>query len=325
MSIHVSAFRRRFTRSRAIELCAGAIALSSAPSVAFSQQLTPLRLGSPPDDNTGAALYGIQAGIFKKYGLDVSIQKMNSGAATAAAVVGGAIDIGKTSLVALLQAHQRGIPLLMVAGSGLFETSHPTSGFVVVKDGPIGSIPDLNGQTISCPSLGSIDQVAIEAWVAKAGGDSASLRFIELPTSAALAAVENNRVAGANVQNPVFADAQRNPKLRVLGYPFGVIANRFLLSAWFASQSYVSGNKETIRRFVRALTEATEYASAHPDATAPLLADYSGIKASVIEGMQRQPLTVALAPKEIEPVIDISVKYNLLKSTFPVADVVVRQ
>lgn len=314
----VSAASRLMTRRRTLALAAGTAAAATGQR-ALSQSLTALRLASPPDDNTRAALYAIHAGIFKKYGLDVALQRMNSGAATAAAVASGAVDIGKTSLVALLQAHERGIPFLMIAGSGLFETAKPTSGFIVAKSGPIGTIAELAGKTISVPSLGSIDQVAIAAWVQHAGGDPSTLKFVELPTAAALAAIENGRIDGANVQTPVLGDAEQSGKVRVLGYPFSVIADRFLLSAWFASAAYAAHNGPTIHRFIGALREATAYVTANPAATGPLLAAYSGIPEAVIDRMQRQPLTVQLDPQEIEPVLDIAVKYKLLKQRFPVA------
>lgn len=309
---------RTLTRRAATAILTSAALLAQRP--AASQPLRTLRLASPPDDNTSAALYGIHAGVFTKHGLDVQLQKLNNGAATAAAVAGGSVDLGKTSLIALLQAHERGLPFVMVAGSGLFDIDKPTAGFVVAADGPIRKIADLDQQTVSTPSIGDIDQVAMSAWIDRGGGDASTVHFIELPTAAALAAIEAGRTAGANVQNPVFAQARQNPKLRVLGYPFGAIAPRFLLSAWFGTASFATANAETLRTFVAALREATAYASAHSEATAPLLSAYSGIPTATIDAMQRQPLTADLDPKEIQPVLDICLKGKLLKKSFPVAD-----
>jgi NitT/TauT family transport system substrate-binding protein len=308
------------SRRAAAQILAGAAGVPFLGSAAAAQPLTPLRLASPPDDNTSSALYGISAGIFKNSGLDVTLQKMNSGAATAAAVAGGAVDLGKGSLIALLEAHARGVPFVMVAGSGLFLVEKPTAAFVVAKDGPIKKIADLNGTTVSAPSLGSIDQIAVQAWIARGGGDGSSVKFVELPSSAVLPAITAGRISGANVQNPIFAQAEAGGTMRVLGYPFEVIAKRWLVAAWFGLRDYVARNAVTVQHFVQGLRAATLYASAHPSATAPLLAAYSGISQQTILSMQRQPLTAALVPAEIAPVLDIAVKYKLIPSAFPVTD-----
>lgn len=310
----------RLSRRAAAGLLGGAAAIPLVVTGTFGQQLATLRLASPADDNTSAALYAIQAGVFAKYGLDVSIQRMNNGAATAAAVVGGAIDLAKTSLIALFQAHERGIPFVMVAGGGLFEVDKPTAGFIVAVDSPIVTIPDLNGRTISTPSLGDIDQISMTTWIDRDGGDASTVHFIELPLTAALPAIETGRIAGSNVQNPAFAEAQLSHKFRVLGIPFSVIANRFLLSSWFGTTEFVAKNAATVRQFVSALREAVAYATAHPEATAPLLSAYSGIPASTIDAMQRQPMTAALDPRDVQPVLDIAVKGGLVKKSFPVAE-----
>src|SRR5271155_5503136 len=82
--------------------------------------LTTLRAGAVPADSLSPILYAIRTGMFEKAGLQVELQTLGGGDAVAQAVVGGALDIGLTSLVAVMQAHVRGIPVGIIAPGGLW-------------------------------------------------------------------------------------------------------------------------------------------------------------------------------------------------------------
>jgi ABC-type nitrate/sulfonate/bicarbonate transport system substrate-binding protein len=74
---------------------------SSLPFVAAgragAQSTAKLTMAAPPSDDVTPALYALQSGLFRKYGLDVDVEQMNSGAAIMSAAVGGSIQIGLTS------------------------------------------------------------------------------------------------------------------------------------------------------------------------------------------------------------------------------------
>jgi ABC-type nitrate/sulfonate/bicarbonate transport system substrate-binding protein len=94
---------------------AGAFAL--APARAPAQGLTPLRVAGSADEDIVGTLWGIQSGIFPKYGLDVSVQRLNSGSVVSAALLGGTIDIGKSSSFGLVLGHAKGVPFVIEAGA----------------------------------------------------------------------------------------------------------------------------------------------------------------------------------------------------------------
>src|SRR5471030_2513597 len=74
-----------------------AFALTAASAGAQTPAaLTPLRVASAADEDILGTVWAMQHGIFAKNGLEVDLRPSNSGAAVAAAVVGGSIDIGKS-------------------------------------------------------------------------------------------------------------------------------------------------------------------------------------------------------------------------------------
>src|ERR1700686_3804549 len=99
----------QISRRHALSLMSAGAALPLLPRAALAQGLTVLRLAAAPGDDITPILYGQSAGIFKSAGLEVQLQALGSGSATAAAVAGGAIDIGKSSITTLISAHARGV------------------------------------------------------------------------------------------------------------------------------------------------------------------------------------------------------------------------
>src|SRR5258708_147371 len=69
--------------------------------------------GTAAEDMTDL-FYATKNGAFARGGLAVVTVSTSSGAAATTAVIGGTYPIARTSLIALLSAHLRGIPLVIV-------------------------------------------------------------------------------------------------------------------------------------------------------------------------------------------------------------------
>src|ERR1700735_5416449 len=65
----------------------------------------------PPIDAFKAVYYGEHAGLFEKVGLNVEASTLNSGAAAAAALIGGTADVGYTNITTLVNAYLKNIPI----------------------------------------------------------------------------------------------------------------------------------------------------------------------------------------------------------------------
>src|ERR1700735_330717 len=102
-------------RRSALALAAGFLA---APRIARAQTLTPLSVAGVPEESIAPALWAAQTGMFRRAGLDVTVQSQSSGSAIAAGVAGGTYGIGKSSLVSLINAKSRGLPLVVVVRGG---------------------------------------------------------------------------------------------------------------------------------------------------------------------------------------------------------------
>ena len=293
---------------------AGAFAL--APAGARAQALTPLRVAGSADEDIVGTLWGIQSGIFAKYGLDVSVQRLNSGSVVSAALLGGSIDIGKSSSFGLVLGHAKGVPFVIEAGASNYATETPTAGLVVARDGPVRSARDLNGKTIAVPALGDLFTTATLGWVDDNGGDSRTLKFLEMPLLAATEAVVSGRVAACNLIIPNLTDSVTSGKCRILGYAFDSFAKHFSFTFYFTTADFAAKNVDALARFRRALAESVAYVIGHQADSAPLVAKFTGGDVKTAATM-KVVLATSLQPSLLQPVIDQAVKYKAIPKSFP--------
>lgn len=288
-----------------------------APRRVGAQSPTTLRVGGAVTDGLTPVLYGIQAGIFSRLGLDVVLESSSSGAALAAAVIGGSVDIANSSLMSLVTAYARGVKFTIVAGGALYTGSSPTSLVCALKSSGIASLADVDGKTIAVSSIRSLDQIGTMSLVDKAGGNSATLKFLELPSVAMLAALEQDRAELASITTPALGTALASGELRTFADPYSGIGSRFLIAVWFGAHDYVARNPSVARRFAAGMREAATYTNAHHAATLPLLAAYARIDPKLIATMNRLTTAISADPQEIQPAIDAAATYKFIDAAFP--------
>ena len=298
------------------------LALLLVPLHAGSQELPTIHVAGPPIDDYKPVYYGIQSGLFKKYGLTVEATNTQSGSAALAAVVGGSMQVAFTSLPAVLQAHLRGVPFKVVAPAQWYLSDAPTAMLIVKKDGPVHAARDLDGTTIATSSLHDLNQTASLAWVDANGGDSKTIKVIELPSSAIAAAIDDGRIAAATIADPFLSAAVNSGKARVLAHSYDAIGKRFETSVYVATEDYVQGHRDAMQRFARGMHDAIVYTNTHLPETVNLVASYSGVEPAVVAKTIRAIDPDYIDPRNLQPMIDIGVKYGLIDRGFDANDLI---
>jgi NitT/TauT family transport system substrate-binding protein len=310
----------RFDKMTRRELVVGASAALALGSPAIGQSLPTVRVASSPNDDLGAILYALQAGLFRNVGINVTLQAANNGSAVAAGVVGGAFDIGKISAIPIINAHMRGVPLSIVFPNKLRVAGRPTDDALVVAAGsPIRTGKELNGKTVAVAALKDTTWITACAWIDANGGDSSSVQFIEMPLSAVASALEANRIQAGCALEPYTQAGVRSGKTRILGDLDSAIAPHFLQSAWCATPSWAADNRQAAVAFANAMAAAARYCNAHPDKVSPLVADFTHLDAATIAAM-RTAFATRSDPSEMAPWVDVCVRYKLIPQKFDVRD-----
>jgi NitT/TauT family transport system substrate-binding protein len=293
-----------------------------APSRGRTQERLHLRAGGASNDVIKPLYYAARSGSFARYDLTVDILPMNNGAASAAALIGGDLDVASVSILTPLQAHQKGIPMRILAPS-LWNTSDAATVFTVVpKDSPLRSGRDLNGKTVGVPGLADISTVGIFAWIDQSGGDAKSVRVIEVPASAAVAMLEQGRADAVTMIEPFVSAAVATGKVRILTQPLAAISKRFEGAAYVVMEPAVEKNLDAMQRLARGLHEAIVYTNAHLPETVALVSSYSGALPDVVAKMHRVTDPEFVDMQNIQPVIDVLARYGAIDKAFPAADII---
>ena len=305
------------SRSAACALALLLIGHSGAPGPAYAQTPAPLRVIATHLEGSAGVEYARVLGTFAKYGVSVQVQQANSGEAAAAAVAGGAADIAIGTVLALMAAHQHGIPLTFIAPAVVHVQGEPTNALVVAATSVIHSAADLNGKVIGTQAISDMNTIATKAWLEKSGADVNSVKFIELPTPQMAAAVQKRTIDAAVIGSPALSAALASQCCRTVTFPYDAIAKRFLLNGWYARTDWIASHRDEAQRFARAIVEAERWSNEDRVDSAKILGAYSNIDPALLASMPRETFAERFDPQLFEPLMDLAVRYKLLNAPFP--------
>lgn len=290
-------------------LLAAALSLGgSTAGRAADAPLTVVNLINLPADNSAEVYYATDMGFFRDAGLDVHITPMTNSGAIIAALAGGGGDIGNSVVGSVADARAKGIPVLFLAPAGMSDIASPTAALIVAKDSPIKTAAELNGKVVAVSGLNDLTYFATRAWIDKNGGNSASVKFVELPFPAMGAAVESHRVDAAYTVEPFYAMLGDN--VRLLGRASAGVAPRYMATGWIATESWLASHADVALRFAAAIHRTAIWANAHHAESAVILTKYLKIDPTVAAKMYRAPYALSLDPRLIQPAIDTAAKYT---------------
>jgi ABC-type nitrate/sulfonate/bicarbonate transport system substrate-binding protein len=85
---------------------------------------------------------------------------------------------------------------------------------------------------------------------------------------------------------------------------------------------WAAKNAETVRRFNLTMKQAAIWGNTHPHESAVIVAEHIKQSAADIESANRAIYGTDMTPDLLQPVIDASAKYGVLKSAFPAHDLI---
>ncbi|MGY1820865.1 ABC transporter substrate-binding protein [Geodermatophilus sp. SYSU D00079] len=246
--------------------------------------LTAIRVGAIPIVDVAPLYLGIQQGIFEDAGLEVEPFLAQGGAAIVPAVVNGEAQFGFSNITSLLQATGRGVPLALVApGPGATGNAEDDFAAVVVPtDSPIQTSADLAGKRVAINSINNISDTVVRESVRQAGGDPASIQFVEIPFPDMPAAVSTGQVDAAFAVEPS-ATVGESQGLRRVSAPYTETDDDLTVAGYFTSDQYAAENPDVVEAFVEAMVEAQEYAQANPDQVREVLGEYTQISPEIAQ------------------------------------------
>jgi len=294
-------------------LFGSAAALAGAPSVSAQEKAT-IRIGTAAVESYASPYFAKENGFFDRAGIDAQITTMAGGGATLAALLGGSLDIALTNSGAMSNAHVRGVPIYLFFPGGYYTSAQPTTALLVAKNSPLRTAKDLNGKTVALSTLRDLVQISCMKWMDENGGDSSTVKWIEMTTATMAPALAAGRVDAAIVVEP-WITANR-ATTRILAQTYDSIAKTLMISGCVATKDWLDKNLETARRFTAVMKQTADWANKNHQQFPAILSKYTKIPPELIAQEKHTVYGTFLDPKVIQPIIDASAQYKILPRAF---------
>lgn len=300
---------RTMPRARAIALLAAA-ATGGLATRGGAQTLQTLRIGTLQGDSYAEPFYAADAGFFSKIGINAEFTINTNGNQLVQAVVGNALDIAVIDPINLAHPVNAGVPFAFFAGGGLYSSDAPTTVLVVNKSSPLRTAKDLEGKTIGVPGLATISALGAQEWIRKNGADLDRVSFVEIPLSAAPAALARGTIAASVLVEPYLTVSRAD--LRVFGKCFDALARSFYINCWFAPRAWLTANPDLAKHLTRTIYDTANWANTHHPETAAIVSKYFKLEEATVREMTRVRFSSSLEPRLIQPLLDAAHDFKQL-------------
>jgi len=303
----------------------GVVVAAISPANSQPAPAATVRLGVIPSIGAALAYIAQENGYFQKHNVNVELVPMNSGSAIAEAIAGGSLDAGFSDIVSIANARARGLPFEYIAAGILNTPAFPQGGLIVRADSQIQNGKALGGQVVAVNALNSISSLEAQVWIDATGGDSKTVKFIEAPLPQMPVAVAQGTVQAAVAGEPIFAMAVARGDLRVVRFTKTGIAPTFMLNGWFAESDWVDKNRAVAAQLAAAMHDAAVWANANRTGTERVLVNSLKLPPAIAQSLVAPPFYGdALRATDLQPIIDVAVRYGAIQKPLRAQDLIAR-
>src|SRR5260370_22043562 len=210
---------RRAVLAGAAVLCLAAVGCSAraasttasgATSATTPARATKLTAGTSPTISNASLYLATEDGTFAKNNLDVTPVVIQSGAQAIPQRLNGQIQFAAADPLSSILTISKNVPLEIVVDGNAVPpdpAKHP-SGLIVKGSSSIQSLAGLDGTPVAVNALNSLAQVGLEAAIDAKGGNSKSVKFVEVGFPQMVAAVQSGTVDAAATNQPFITAAK---------------------------------------------------------------------------------------------------------------------
>jgi ABC-type nitrate/sulfonate/bicarbonate transport system substrate-binding protein len=269
------------TRCRGGRALAVAICLATTlAAVRDARAQEPLRVGKgfPSLFQFTPLDVGLAEGIFKKHGLDVEASAFAGDAKLQQAFAAGAVDLGIGSGPGMAFI-AKGSPTLGVA-----EEAGPPLGITLcaLAGGPITTIADLRGKTVSISSVGSQTEWMVRELSRRQGWGPDGIKMVGLgDVPAQLSALRTHQVDAVPFDITTAYQLQASGEVRIL-VKFGDVVKDYVNHVIFASNDAIAKRPADVKKFLAAWFETIAFFKHNKDETVRVSSGVLKIPAPIV-------------------------------------------
>jgi NitT/TauT family transport system substrate-binding protein len=251
---------------------------AAAAATAIAQEKIKVAIGQRQVWDSQVIPLGIEAGIFKKHGLEVDITWTAGGAETLQAVLTGSVDYALTNGVeGVLAAFAKGAPVRII-GSEMRGAGDIY--WYVKADSPIKSLKDADGKTMTFSRPGSSSHLTAQQIAAKMG---VTPKFV---STGAMPATRTQLVSGqidiAWAAVPFALDAIKKGEFRIIARGSELAElNNVSIRVNVTTDKFLKERVKAAQGFSRAYAESVDWMYANIDKSAAYWANVTKISPEI--------------------------------------------
>lgn len=204
---------------------------------------------------------GVEKGIYRRNGIDLTVGEGQGSGRTVQIVATGSDTFGLADGASIIAGAAKGAPVQAVMGV----MNQSPYAIIVRKDSGITDLKGLQGKTLAA-TTGEAGLAIFPAILRRNGMAPDAIGFLRVDGAAKLVAIMQGRTVGilGGLENQTLLLEQRGLPVTALGYAdLGVNTEGLAI---LAARDTLSRNPDLVRRFVKATREAFEAAEEAPDA-----------------------------------------------------------
>lgn len=260
-----------------VTILAGSLSCSKREDISIPA--TKITFAYPLSMYSGLYHIAFKNGYFRAEGLEVVPQPHEYGKIAVTSMLEGKADLAISGDTVIMFAIADGKKVGIIAENF---TSKRNEAIVARKDRGITEPRHLAGRSIGV-AMGTTGHFFLDSFLKVNGIDNKKVKFIAMPPSQMLAALENGAVDAVSVWEPHIKQLELG-----MGNRIAVFHDERLYSdivCLSASQDFIKKHPETIKKALKAFLKAETFAKEHPDEAQRIISEALKIDKKILAGL----------------------------------------
>lgn len=283
---------------------------------------TKITVAALPLTDSAALYIARDRGLFKKEGLDVTIQPVQQSIQALPALAKGQVDvIASANYVTFLQADEKGTLDLRILAEGVRVAPHMMD-VLVPKDSGIKSVADLAGKKVAVNILNNIQSLTLNAILDAQGVGRPVYRQIAFPQMGP--ALERKQVDAVHAVEPFDSAIQGELKAKVLLDGGSAPVQSLPISGYVTTRKFAAEHAKAATAFQSAIEAASKIAAQDPSAVRAELPKYTKVTADQAKSIGLPAYPASSDAAQLRRLTELMKKQGLLKKALDPATLLVK-
>jgi NitT/TauT family transport system substrate-binding protein len=300
--------------------------LALASGIATASAQTKITVAYTVTSDFASGFHAVEAGLFKKRGLDVEFKLVPLNPQIPAALQSGSMQIGGTTSPVLLQAIDGGLDHVAIAGSGITRKNDGFFAVVARPDAPIATAKDFEGKKVGAPGLGAFLHVLFRKWLMENGVDIKKVTFVEAAFPQHLDILKGGTVDAIVTGEPTVTRIVTTGTGKIVSHFNDNLKGDMPVIIYSATRDWATKNPEAVKAFREAIAEATTFVNdpANVEAVRAVVGKYIQLPPPVLASLKFGQWRAEVPAEGLQAWIDTMAAQEMLQTKLDPAKIAVR-